>query len=762
MKLATSLLCGVCGLVLTVPATATELSLRVRERGSGVAVADATAVLSSGDYAETDAQGRVRLEAGELPITVRILAPGYQPYSNTLHTGGHHDLFITRQAYDLDGLEVVEDRVAERISKVVLSSEELRHAPGSSGDPINVVHALPGVVTAHEGSGQMYMRGSSMDDNDTRINGIPVPYLYHFGGLRSTVNPMLVSDFNVFLGGFPVEYGDYLGGAIDVKLRAPRRDRLHQHYNLGTYDSSFLIEGPVFGSATDSFYIAGRRSYIDAVLSPERMTKLIEDDKDDREPDTILTVPRFYDAQLGWHRQLANGSVELMYMTAGDEMKMISNDRLETDPALAGKLGLEVGYHVVGINWQSQLADRWHQRTVVSYSEYQENIHFGTDPEGDSFYSDAKVRTVRAQPELHWQRTADSRYTVGAELQHHNYPIKLYTPELPAPDDYDHDYTDADLLAVNRTLSGYSAAPFAKYNRRFGDLTLGLGLRYTQMQLDGGFDDHGFSPRASLEYELTPATTLTASWGRYLQLARPIYLLDGIGNPGLRLTEAEHRVLGVHIDLNAQWSLQLEGYHKPMQRLVVSTDEGPPENYANRGSGSAYGGDLLIKRSGHDGRMGWLSYSYARTKRTNDLTGLRYDYEGDQPHTLNLVWTQPMSGNWERWRWGVRVQATSGRPYTPVIGREQETLDDGRTRYRPVYGDAFSKRLPDFYRVDLRIDRAFLFNTWRMNAYLDIHNVIGRANIIDYDYGARYERYDNPREVRGMSAMPFFGIEAIF
>jgi outer membrane receptor protein involved in Fe transport len=133
----------------------------------------------------------------------------------------------------------------------------------------------------------MYMRGSGVNDNDVRINGIPVPYLYHFGGLRSTINPSLVSDFNVFLGGFPVNYGDNLGGAIDVRLRSPRTDRLHQHYHIGTFESSFLLEGPAGESGKDGFYIAARRSYIDLLLSPERMTRLISDDDDDRETEHL-------------------------------------------------------------------------------------------------------------------------------------------------------------------------------------------------------------------------------------------------------------------------------------------------------------------------------------------------------------------------------------------------------------------------------------------------------------------------------------------
>lgn len=743
-------------LLATIPAFADDITFTVRERGTGSPVAEATVALGNGEYGETDAEGTLVLNADDFPVGIRIFAQGYSVHQAELTLAENPTFYLTPKPHEMQSLEAVADRVREKASKVTLSAEELRRAPGTAGDPINVVHTLPGVVTAGEGSGQMYMRGSDTHENGALVNGIPIGYLYHFGGLRSTINPSLVDDFNVFLGGFPVEYGDRLGGVIDVQLRKPKTDRIHHSWQLGTFESSFLIEGPLGRSGRDTFFVGGRRSYIDVLLSADAMNEVMGDDSDD----AVIQVPRYYDTQAGWHRELENGTLDLIWMSADDEMKFFVDSIKETEPDLAGNFEMDTGYKTLGMNWASTLNGKWRQQTVVSASRYHEEVLVGTDTEGSPYYSDSNIDSLRAQPELYFSPTSKDSFTFGTELDYQHFPLKLYIPEPAAPGEVDYDFTNAPTHKVHRDLDSLTAAPFAKYRHSFDDLSVSLGGRYSIMKASDNIEMTGFSPRIGLEYQVNDAVLLTANWGRYLQTPQPIYLLKDLGNPRLGYTEAEHRTLGMQIELNPQWSLQLEGYHKPMTKLVVGTDGA--DKYLNKGRGEAYGADLLIKHQGMNGSMGWLSYAYAHSSRTNELTGEKDDFSGDQPHSLNLVWSQPFPGSWSQWTWGVRVQAHSGTPYTPIIGRTEETLDDGSTRYLPVYGEYNSERLPTYFRTDLRLDREFLFQRWNMNMYFDLQNIGFSQNVVSYDYGDNYEYYDDPREVRGMPFFPHFGVELNF
>ena len=99
---------------------------------------------------------------------------------------------------------------------------------------------------------------------------------------------------------------------------------------------------------------------------------------------------------------------------------------------------------------------------------------------------------------------------------------------------------------------------------------------------------------------------------------------------------------------------------------------------------------------------------------------------------------------------------TSGRPYTPIVGTSG-TYSDGRPI--PVYAGINSGTLPDYHRLDLRIDRHLLYDTWKLNAYFELNNVYQRQNIVGYDYGPNY---DKKEPIKGL-IIPFsFGVQGEF
>lgn len=283
------------------------------------------------------------------------------------------------------------------------------------------------------------------------------------------------------------------------------------------------------------------------------------------------------------------------------------------------------------------------------------------------------------------------------------------------------------------------------------------------MRVSGGFAASDYSPRASLEYALTPRTMLTAAWGHYIQLPEATEIIEAFGNPRLDFTQAEHRVLGMRHRYNDLYSIQVETYHKPMSRLVIAIDDlNPPDNYANEGEGEAWGVDVFIKREPRNGKLGWLSLSYAKSRRTNRLTGVTRDFTGDQPLTLNAVWGQPFGEHWPRWSWGTRVQIHSGTPYTAVTGRHLEDPNNPASRWIAEYGEHNRERTPEYFKVDLRIDREILYNESKAKLYLELQNAMFINNVVGYDYGAEFENIGNPKEVTGMPFFPFFGFTAEF
>ncbi|MFC1523335.1 TonB-dependent receptor plug domain-containing protein [Thermodesulfobacteriota bacterium] len=754
-------------LLVAQQASGAEVAIQVLEKGSGVPVEGAMVVIEPTEtYEISDQEGYVRFIDSVRPLKIKILAVGHETFSRELR--GERNLYrvyIEPVIVEGEGLEVVAERIEEKVSKISLNKQELLQAPGSQGDPLKTITSLPGVVSASDGTGVVYMRGSGANDNIVWVDRTPVGYLYHWGGIQSTINPALVEDFNVFLGGFPVEYGDSLGGVIDVRLRSPRTDRMHYSADISTYASSVLLEGPV-GSAggEDSFFLAGRRSYVDLLFSPSDFNEAFTDQEEDENPDMITRVPQFYDFQAIYNRQLNSGNVKLYLLGAGDVVAMELNDSAKSDPHLQGDLDATSSYQTIGMNWQQSWSEDLDQTTVLAYFNAKDEIYIGQDDSGEPFFIKSETNRLLLQPEWHWKVHAGHRIDPGIALDYFEIPLDLYISRPPTEDDIDYDFTALEKYRLKETLYAYGMSPYVKQRFQWTErLATVLGLRYTDITVSGGYSSRDFSPRGAVEYQLTPDTLLTASWGKYVQLPQGGTLLEGFGNPGLGITQAEHRILGVQHQFTPLYSMKTEIYHKVMTDLVVPVDaNSPPDNYANQGEGEAWGIDFFLKRKQSERKMGWLSFSYGKSERTNRITDVTRDFSGDQPLTLTIVWGQPFPGRMHKWLWSFRFQAHSGAPYTRVTGRHREDPADPDSRWIPEYGEHNGERTPMYYKLDLRIDREFLYNRWKMKFYVDLQNATFHQNIQAYDYGAEYEDIDDPTPITGMSLFPFFGVEANF
>ena len=79
----------------------------------------------------------------------------------------------------------------------------------------------------------------------------------------------------------------------------------------------------------------------------------------------------------------------------------------------------------------------------------------------------------------------------------------------------------------------------------------------------------------------------------------------------------------------------------------------------------------------------------------------------------------------------------------------------GRTGQHDFY------HLPAYHRLDLRVDRHLVFNTWKVNAYVELINAYNRKNVSGYEY-----TYDSSEPTRTttyqLPLLPFIGVEMAF
>ena len=107
------------------------------------------------------------------------------------------------------------------------------------------------------------------------------------------------------------------------------------------------------------------------------------------------------------------------------------------------------------------------------------------------------------------------------------------------------------------------------------------------------------------------------------------------------------------------------------------------------------------------------------------------------------------------WSFGAKWTYHSGNPYTPILGGKPPV----NGQVLPEYADINSGRLPAYHRLDLRADRHYLFDTWKLNAYLELINAYNRKNVAGYDYDTTYTQR---KPTYQLPLIPSFGVQAEF
>lgn len=150
---------------------------------------------------------------------------------------------------------------------------------------------------------------------------------------------------------------------------------------------------------------------------------------------------------------------------------------------------------------------------------------------------------------------------------------------------------------------------------------------------------------------------------------------------------------------------------------------------------------------------GWLAYTVMRSERLDPGASDYRLFDTDQTHNVTAVGQYRLTPTWEI---GARFRFVSGNPTTPVVGA---TYDSDADIYVPVYGAHNSERVDAFHQLDVRVDKHFVFDAWKLTAYLDVQNVYNHASAegVSYNYD-----YSESRPASGLPLIPSFGVKGEF
>jgi len=489
---------------------------------------------------------------------------------------------------------------------------------------------------------------------------------------------------------------------------------------------------------------AVRRSYIDALM-PTILKAT------DRSATTV--VPVYYDYQLRVDVDLA-GDDQLFVLAFGsdDSLDVATN---EPEDPVEASLDSRISFHRVLAGWRTQITDRLSSRFTPSVG-----VDYVTFDAGQAGVS-LTALNINAREDLEYRvnRRARLRFGVDMELENGNFEA-----QVPTPKDYRNPGGRTGGTDETQTveIKGWQFG-IGFYGDVILDVTDRLqlipGARLEVYRYFGN-DRLSAEPRLTARYRILDKTTLKAAAGLYSRPPEPREVNDTWGNPNLNLEHAAQLSAGVEQQLLPALSLDAQlyynhGYDRAVQtrQVRVASGRAEPLRYTNEGNSRSYGLELILKHNVTERFYGWLAYTLARSERTRLagedllLTGL------DQTHILTLVASVRVGWGFEI---GTRFRLVSGRPDTPVLG---SYFDNDRDRYLQLFGETQSERLPLFHQLDLRIERTWLFELWRLSIYLDIQNIYNAENpeAILYDY-----RFKESDVLRGLPILPTLGIRGSF
>lgn len=576
--------------------------------------------------------------------------------------------------------------------KTTLGRAEIRDVPGAFGDAFRAIETLPGVVPLASGLPFFFVRGAPSGNTGYFIDGVRVPLLYHLALGPSVIHPGLVDHVDFYAGAPPARFGRFAGGFVSGELREPAKT-FHGEGNIRLFDTGLLVETP-FANGKGTFLGGGRVSYTALLLSaiaPEvklgywdyqsritydftpkdRLSVFVFGSHDylgEVQKRTLrertLFATQFHRLDLRYDRKIDGGRIRVA-VTGGLDSSNLGEDATSRGRMLATRFELE-----------KKLSDALSIRLGAdgTFDHYDLVDAAGVSDDYRALYPPRNDFALGARADVVWK--VHPRVEVVPGLR-----FDLFGSIIPRQ--YADDVRSRALLDA---LAGSSTVLPA------------------------------VDPRLAVRTKVSSAIVHVSTLGVQHQspsFAVPVPGLQvGTLNDGLQ--SAIHASQGLEVALPWKLTLAPTAFVANQFGLTdaISTCGSELElddaRCVRRVAGRTYGLELSLRRSFGERLTGFVSYTLSRSTRKTRPIALRSRRfselalvaqpeeiagEFDRTHVLNVAASYQIGAGW---RAGARFFFYTGRPYSETVNAVP----------LPPFN---AYRFPDFYRIDLRVEKRWTF-----------------------------------------------------
>lgn len=702
-----------------------------------------------------------KIPAGEHKLMVTSVGYDSLVMPVTVLSGKVHtiNLNLKAAATQLQGVNISAERAEAKTetntSVVKITPKQINKIPAVGGqkDFAQYLQVLPGVVFTGDQGGQLYIRGGSPIQNKVLLDGMIIYNPFHSIGLFSVFDADLMSNADVYTGGFGAEYGGRISSVMDIRTRDGNKTRISGKADASTFGAKVLIEGPIKkkieNSGSSSFVLSAKTSYLDQAAN---------------------NIYTYIPDGLPYSYRDIYGKVSLN-SSNGSKLNVFGfnfNDAVNGYKDLAdynwGSVGAGVNFVVIPGKAPTLLEGNF------AWSSYDISMSEG----------DAKPRTSAIDG---FNLGLTFTYFIGKD------EIKYGVEMLGYNTDFNF-YNDLGLK-IEQVEHTTEIGMFVKYKGTFNKLIIEPSFRF---QYYASLSNASPEPRLAMKYNATDKMRFKLAAGMYSQnlisatsdrdvvnlfygfLSGPDNLPDTFLGDDVthKLQKANHLIVGVEYDLTNTITLNLEGYYKDFTQLTnLNRNKVYEDTYENIDKpdylkndfiieeGDAYGVDMTLKYDYKRVYL-WFVYSHGYVTRTDEI--LTYYPHYDRRHNINVLGTYT-AGKDMSWEFSARWNFGSGFPFTLTQGFFEQILFSGgifenytttNGELGIIYADLNTGRLPYYHRLDINVKK-----NWELGRRTKIEATAGVTNVYDRDNIFYIDRVTNER-IDQLPILPSAGISIKF
>jgi len=596
----------------------------------------------------------ITLPKGQHVIGISLI--GYKTFTVSINLDKNiiRNFELSEETKDLEEVEITAEAADKNVTSVEmgvskLDIKQINKIPALLGevDIVRAIQLLPGVTTVGEGASGFNVRGGNIDQNLILLDEAPVYNSSHLFGFFSVFNPDAVKDVKLIKGGIPAQYGGRVSSILDVRMKEGNSKKLAVTGGIGTIFSRLSIEAPIIKDKA-SFIIAGRRSYIDALVKP-----FVKSSSPIKKADFY-----FYDLTAKFNYRI------------NDKNTIFASGYLGRDVFGISVFNFNNGNATGTLRWNHIFNKKLFMNTTAFYSNYSYFLKFGTN-NGQGFNWNSNIVNYSFKPDFTYYLNSKNTIRFGAQALMYDFmpydasgKFESATIKFLADKRYGVEYS---IYAGNEhkilpRLTFEYGVRVSIYNYvgkgtayTFGDTLANTTLplketkKYSTGELIKAYVNP--EPRFSMNYVINKVSSIKASYNRmaqYIQLisntaaSTPLDVYT-IASNNLKPLIADQGSVGYFRNLkDNMFETSVEVYYKYLKNQLDYIDNADlfinptVENQLLQGLGRAYGAEFYLKKN--KGKFtGWISYTLSRTERlVNGISNDKWFFSRyDRTHCLN-------------------------------------------------------------------------------------------------------------------------------